>query len=338
MSNETTANVRLPANLAEVPIEEITVPKFRHRALGDLTELKTSILQSGLLHPVSVTPDAVLISGWHRLEACRQLGMPTIAVRVCELTELEAEIAEIDENLVRKELTPLERSIQLARRKALYEKLHPGSGHGSAPGRAGGGKKPRDPGVRSFVREVAERTGRGRSTIAEEVRIGHHLVPEVAQALLGTPFGDNKNQLKALSNLPPDEQRKILGHLTKDASAISHESQDSEAPSTIEWHPAIFDDLPELEAASHGLRKAAKALRTLLNGWEEGPGRDIAPLVSPVEAALEQVRTLRRLIDKEWTPREICPACTPTDENTCESCDGLGWLSLRRRRARKTLA
>jgi hypothetical protein len=48
----------------------------------------------------------------------------------------QAELAEIDENLIRADLTPAEEAIHIGRRKAIYEKLHPETVHG-AVGRRG---------------------------------------------------------------------------------------------------------------------------------------------------------------------------------------------------------
>jgi hypothetical protein len=53
----------------------------------------------------------------------------------------EAELAEIDENLIRAELSPAERALHIGKRKELYEKVHPETKTGGAPGKAGGGKK-----------------------------------------------------------------------------------------------------------------------------------------------------------------------------------------------------
>ena len=65
------------------------------------------------------------MAGYHRLEACRELGWTSIPAVIVEFDDLHAEIAEIDENLVRNELTALERSEQFRRRKDVYEAIHP---------------------------------------------------------------------------------------------------------------------------------------------------------------------------------------------------------------------
>ena len=57
------------------------------------------------------------------------------------MDELHAALATIDENLVRQELTILERSEQLSRKKEIYEALHAETKRGNGPGRGRREKK-----------------------------------------------------------------------------------------------------------------------------------------------------------------------------------------------------
>ena len=62
-----------------------------------------------------------LIAGRHRLAALRKLGRPTIAAIIFEGTEIDARLLQVDENLVRRELSPLDRGMFLKLRKDLFE-------------------------------------------------------------------------------------------------------------------------------------------------------------------------------------------------------------------------
>ena len=64
--------------VAQFPIESIVLGRSYRRELGDLTDLTTSIQTLGLLCPIVVTVDNVLISGRRRLEVMRQLGHTTV--------------------------------------------------------------------------------------------------------------------------------------------------------------------------------------------------------------------------------------------------------------------
>ena len=91
----------------------------RHRAdLGDIDALAASIERDGLLQPLTVSPDGVLICGARRLAAIKQLGWRTVNVRVRSgiSDRLGHLLAEQDDNVLHKPLTSLEAA-------ALYREL-----------------------------------------------------------------------------------------------------------------------------------------------------------------------------------------------------------------------
>lgn len=93
----------------------------RKRPLGNVRELAQSISDVGLLNPISIKADGTLIAGYHRLEACKLLDWEEIPVIVQNLDTLQAELAEIDENLYRNELTAYEQGKHLLRRNEILE-------------------------------------------------------------------------------------------------------------------------------------------------------------------------------------------------------------------------
>ena len=91
----------------------------RHRTdLGDIDALAASIAEHGLLQPITVTTDGVLVCGRRRLEAIRKLRWRTVSVWVRRgvSDRLGHLLAEQDENTHRKPLTQLEAA-------ALYREL-----------------------------------------------------------------------------------------------------------------------------------------------------------------------------------------------------------------------
>src|SRR5690606_33727963 len=75
-----------------VKIADVVVREGR-RPLRDVDELADSIREVGLLNPITVTPDSVLIAGLHRLEACRRLGWTEIPCIVVEMQDVDRELA-----------------------------------------------------------------------------------------------------------------------------------------------------------------------------------------------------------------------------------------------------
>lgn len=91
----------------------------RHRHdLGDLDALAASIQKYGLLQPITITPDGVLVCGARRLAAIRQLGWDTVRVWVRSgiSDPLAHLLAEQDDNVLHKPLTQLEQA-------ALYREI-----------------------------------------------------------------------------------------------------------------------------------------------------------------------------------------------------------------------
>ena len=72
-----------------IPIEEIYVPAARRGPIDadKVNALAESIAENGLQSPILVRPDKaryVLVSGLHRLEACKALGETTIKVNIVQ--------------------------------------------------------------------------------------------------------------------------------------------------------------------------------------------------------------------------------------------------------------
>jgi N6-adenosine-specific RNA methylase IME4 len=118
---------------------DIVIGERHRRDLGDLDSLARSIVQvGGLLHPVVVRPDGLLIAGERRLRACQALGWSEVPVRVMDLSEAERILAEAAENLERKDFTPSEavaakRSIEPAIKVAAQARMQAGRPYGNLP-------------------------------------------------------------------------------------------------------------------------------------------------------------------------------------------------------------
>lgn len=199
-----------PASSSRVlPLARIKVSKRRRRP-GDITNLAASIRELGLLNPVTLTRDLKLVAGYHRLEACRSLGWKRIPAQVLDLAEVDAELAEIDENLMRSELTVLERAQKLLRRKELYELKHPES-RAYSPERQRRRRRGRPDEIHSpgFSADTASRTGVTPRTVQQDVQIAQDLDRTAKRLIATTPTADNKTDLLLLARMAPAEQRAV---------------------------------------------------------------------------------------------------------------------------------
>jgi ParB family chromosome partitioning protein len=102
-------------------LDSITVGVRHRKDLGDLKPLTESIERLGLLQPITITPEGVLVCGWRRLEAVRRLGWRTMKVWVRSgiSDKLSLLLAEQDENQLHKSLNELEKAALYRELKAL---------------------------------------------------------------------------------------------------------------------------------------------------------------------------------------------------------------------------
>ena len=102
-------------------LDSITVGVRHRKDHGDLKPLMESIERLGLLQPITITPEGVLVCGWRRVEAVRRLGWRTMKVWVRSgiSDKLSLLLAEQDENQLHKSLNELEKAALYRELKAL---------------------------------------------------------------------------------------------------------------------------------------------------------------------------------------------------------------------------
>lgn len=93
----------------QIPVEDIKVKRRVRPAPGDLEPLMDSMRRYGLLNPVTINSNQVLIAGARRLAAAKKLGWHTINAIVLDGTDKVNELEmEIEENTQRSNLTEQE--------------------------------------------------------------------------------------------------------------------------------------------------------------------------------------------------------------------------------------
>ena len=112
-------------NYHALPIDNVVVETTR-RPIDEakVLELMASIQEVGLLNAVLIRTNRLLVAGAHRLEACKRLGWTTIPCKFFERSnKLRAELAEIDENLIRSNPGAAEHAVLTERRAQIIEAL-----------------------------------------------------------------------------------------------------------------------------------------------------------------------------------------------------------------------
>ena len=199
-----------------------------------------------LLHPPGATPGVFAslgvvhyappnhhLAGYHRYLALRELGWEEVPVVVVDLDALRAELATLDENIVRYELSELERAEMEARRREIYETLYPLARYGARRNIVRverGGLNQDDDGGEDlaeivsaryesdsvnddesadlpppYTQYAAEREGVTDRTVRNRLRIAEKLHPEVRDYIRGAPLADDQRGLLRLTRLEDSE-------------------------------------------------------------------------------------------------------------------------------------
>lgn len=147
-----------------------------------------------------------LVYGAHRYRGAEINGWAEIEAFIVEADEAEVRLREIDENLIRHELTALDRARFLAERKRLFEAMNPGAKHGGDRR----SNQVANLATWSFGEDIAEKAGLSYRTIARAVALAEALSPDAVKRVRHTPLASNQAALEALAKQPHDRQAAAL--------------------------------------------------------------------------------------------------------------------------------
>lgn len=213
-------------HIEKIPVDKIKIGERARIDLGDLDELQSSIKRIGLLHPIIVDDDFMLISGFRRYTCCHDLGLKEIDVRrLKDLSEMEKLEIEMEENL-HKELTWNEIATLRAKIHDLKQKIH----GKSIPGHASEGWS---------LENTAESLDVSIATLSQDIKLAEALekLPDLKS------FVSKRQALKALA------KAKETAILTELARRDALKTEDSNIPYILHNGDAMLfmDDKIEKE-------------------------------------------------------------------------------------------
>lgn len=287
-----------------ISISEIKVnPERRNAAPADVRELADSIAEIGLLNPVTVSQSRILIAGLHRLEAAKLLGWAEIECVVSGLEGLRAELAEIDENFVRSDLTPLEFGELLLRRKEIYEALHPESiqTNQGGPFRGNQHQEVSDKmtqTTKSFAQDTAEKLGIGRRTVERQVQIAKNLTSETKDILRGADMPVTRKQALALSRLAPGPQAEAAALLAAgEIQSVEEYAPPVRAGPVPQPAPALNPDTLSAEASQFAQMLQRTAERCRPEAFAQLTPPQLSILRRQMGSAREAVEKFEKLLE-----------------------------------------
>jgi len=201
-------------------------PNRRARAVdrAAIKTLATSMDAIGLQTPITVRPITrptptghaegfEIVAGRHRYEAALQLKWAKINCFVQAWDDDDAALWEIDENLIRAELSDAQRAEHHARRRELMVKKGLVAAHGGdrrSSGQVGH--------LKSYTAETAVTVGQSERAVRRDLERGSKIAPNVLAAVQGTKL-DKGVVLDALAKTAPEKQPAKLAELKAKADA-----------------------------------------------------------------------------------------------------------------------
>ncbi|MBM3654917.1 MAG: hypothetical protein FJX06_19290, partial [Alphaproteobacteria bacterium] len=177
-----------------------------------------------------------IVAGNHRYEAVRRLGLHEAPCRIIDVDALRLELVEIDENLIRYNLTPAQEAAAVARRKAIYEELHP-----ETKAEANASITRKTSANLAFVSATSASTGKAKRSIERAAARGAALGDDLS-AIAGTSL-DKGVELDALAKAPDDERKALI------ARAKAGENVSARRPSSTAAEPLSDSSATEKQIA-----------------------------------------------------------------------------------------
>ncbi|MEO1375613.1 MAG: ParB N-terminal domain-containing protein [Cyanobacteria bacterium J06635_10] len=187
------------SGISQVSIDKIKYGNNR-RPINDkkVEQLQKSIQLNGLLNPITVDENFNLIAGLHRLTACKLLGFKEIECNIVTYdSEEQARLAEIDENLIRNELEPLERGKLVLEREKILVKLgmraKAGDNQYTLKFNENGGEIISPP--PKTTQQLAKQAGYSERSWQHDKQIARDIAPKIQKIIQKTPIADQKTKL-----------------------------------------------------------------------------------------------------------------------------------------------
>ena len=206
------------------PAPRVTSVKLAGLILSDsrpiddeaVARLADSMATLGTIAPIMVRlqGEAIhVVAGQHRTEAARRLGWETIAAIFVKGSDLKTELQTIDENLVRHDLSAMEKSQQLARKVEIVEALAEieTTGGPNPPTSLKDGRKAGKQHRPGAAKATADATGLTKREVNKAVRRTKRIAPATQERLAKSKA--RAVALDALTDLDHDEQAEAVDRM-----------------------------------------------------------------------------------------------------------------------------
>lgn len=231
--------------------------------LTDIDELATSIRLNGLIHPLIITRENVLITGERRLTAVKQLGWTLVSIQYVEdLTVYELKVLELEENIRRVDLPWKDKCLAVVKYHNLQTEAAERKGEEWS------------------YEETGEALGLSRATVHDHLAVGAELQSDNQKIIDSTKYTVARGMVRRKAERQALEAVRALDVLSVPTGETEEPHEDREVPlllaDFLTWAPNyrggkfnfIHCDFPYGIGASN-IQQGSKVER--LGGYKDDP-------------------------------------------------------------------
>lgn len=279
-----------------VRVSDVICDVSHSRFRSDVSDLITSIQSMGLLQPIMVNAEMKLIAGRRRVAAYQALGLTEIPAIILSFSDVLAELAAIDENLIRLQLNSVEHDEALYRRKLIYEEHFPETK------RAAWLNSERAKDIPSFVEDAADKLDISSRTVSFAVSRAKNASPKVKEARLK---GLSSSKVNHLVSLDADTQDQVLPYIKErslhDVISIVKSIKEKGLDQTLEEMNRVTLVTPT-EFLLRDLQRVQKDLTQILKSDHFTNLSNKAPVVHQIKGVM---RLMRSFLDRVKATQEL---------------------------------
>lgn len=278
--------------MQQINIDELKPHPRNNEFFDDMTgekwnEFLESIRTSGVIEPIVVTTDMVIVSGHQRVRACKELGIPEIMCEIKTYKDEDSIIKDLLETNIRQRGDIGGSAKKVGRRIKELEKLYgvrDGSSNEKGNNRIGEPNNSVDNVTQS---DIAAKLGMSVDTL-QNYKMLADMIPELEE-LMDTGIVSKSTALSMIKNLSEEEQESLIESLDTTKKITKREAE------------KYIEEIKLLKENSQ-IPEDYESTKRELKGWKE----DYKNLRSQFDEKVSELQDLRKQIEtmKVTTPTE----------------------------------
>ena len=275
--------------MQQINIDELKPHPRNNEFFDDMTgekwsEFLESIRTSGVIEPIVVTTDMVIVSGHQRVRACKELGIPEIMCEIKTYKDEDSIIKDLLETNIRQRGDIGGSAKKVGRRIMELERLygvHQGNGSNQYE------QKPNNSVIAVTQSDIAAKLGMSVDTL-QNYKMLADMIPELEE-LMDTGIVSKSTALSMIKNLSEEEQESLIESLDTTKKITKREAE------------KYIEEIKLLKENSQ-IPEDYESTKRELKGWKE----DYKNLRSQFDEKVSELQDLRKQIEtmKVTTPTE----------------------------------